>query len=52
MQANSRFHNYFSFIGPFECGNCGKEGKKIQKTEYLENKKSILGKLQNIFYDF
>ena len=27
---------------PFESGNCGKEGKKIQKIEYLENEKSFL----------
>ena len=27
---------------PFESGNCGKEGKKLQKLEYLKNEKSFL----------
>ena len=34
---------------PFESGNCGKQGKKLQKLEYLENKKSFLDELKNIF---
>ena len=29
--------NYSTFIYPFESGKCGKEGKKIQKFEYLKN---------------
>ena len=36
-------------ICPFESGNCGKEGKKIQKFEYLENEKSFLDEIENIF---
>ena len=34
--------NYSTSICPFESEKCGKEGKKIQKFEYLENKKSFL----------
>ena len=37
---------------PFESGKCGKEGKKIQKSEYLENEKSFLDEIRNIFYSF
>ena len=41
MQANSWHHNYSTSICPFGSGKCGKEGKKLQKFEYLENEKSI-----------
>ena len=34
--------NYSTSICPFESGKCGKEGKKLQKSEYLENEKSFL----------
>ena len=34
--------NYSTSIYPFESGKCGKEVKKLQKFEYLENKKSFL----------
>ena len=34
--------NYSTFICSFEFGECGKEEKKIQKIEYLENEKSFL----------
>ena len=44
--------NYSTFICPFESGKCGKEGKKIQKCEYLENKKSFLDEIKNIFRSF
>ena len=27
---------------PFESENCGNEGKKLQKLEYLKNEKSFL----------
>ena len=37
---------------PFESGNCGKEGKKLQKLEYLKNEKSFLDKIKNIFHSF
>ena len=30
--------NYSTPIFPFESGKCGKEKKKIQKSECLENK--------------
>ena len=31
--------NYFIFICPFESGKCEKEGKKLQKLEYLQNER-------------
>ena len=37
---------------PFESGNCGKEGKKLQKLEYLKNEKSFLDEIKNIFHSF
>ena len=30
----------------------GKEGKKIQKFEYLENEKSLFDEIKNIFSNF
>ena len=33
--------NYSISICPFESGNCGKEGKKLQKIEYLENERAF-----------
>ena len=44
--------NYSTSICPFESGNCGKEGKKLQKFEYLENEKSFLDEIENIFHSF
>ena len=29
-----------------------KEGKKLQKNEYLENEKSFLDEIKNIFHSF
>ena len=54
MQANSRHHKLFicPSICPFESGICGKKGKKLQKREYLENKKSFFDKIKNIFHSF
>ena len=43
--------NYSTFICPFESGKCGKEGKKLQNFEYLENEKS-LDEIKNIFHSF
>ena len=41
--------NYSTSICPFESGNCGKEGEKLQKSEYLENEKSFfLDEIKNI----
>ena len=37
---------------PFESGNCGKEGKKLQKLEYLKNEKSFLDEKKTIFHSF
>ena len=44
--------NYSTFIFPFEAGKCEKEEEKIQKPEYLENEKSFLDELENIFHSF
>ena len=39
-------------MGPFEPGKCGEEGTKLQKFEYLENDKSFLDEIKNIFHSF
>ena len=44
--------NYSTSICAFESGQCGKEGKKLQKFEYLENEKSFLDEIKNIFHSF
>ena len=44
--------NYFTSTCPFESGNCGKEGKKLHKFEYLENEKSFLDEIKNILHSF
>ena len=35
-----------------EFGKGGKEGKKLQKFEYLKNEKSFLDEIKNIFHSF
>ena len=35
-----------------EFGTCGKEWKKLQKFEYLENKNSFLDEIKNTFHSF
>ena len=52
MQANSGHLNYSTSVCPFASRNCGKEGKKLQKFEYLENEKSFLDEIKNIFHSF
>ena len=44
--------NHSTSIWPFEFGKGGKEGKKLQKFEYLENEKSFLDEIKNIFHSF
>ena len=44
--------NYSTSIWPFEFEKCGKEGKKLQKFEYLENEKSFLDEIKNTFHSF
>ena len=41
--------NYSISICPFESSKCGKEEQKLQKFEYLENEKSFLDEMKNIF---
>ena len=47
--SNHDIINYSTSICPFESGKCGKEGKKLQKFEYLENKKSFLDEIKKHF---
>ena len=42
--------NCSTSICPFESGKSGKGEEKIQKFEYLENKKSLLDEIKNIFH--
>ena len=44
--------NYFTSVCPFETRKFGKEEKKLQKFEYLENEKSFLDEIKNIFHSF
>ena len=44
--------NYSTFICPFVSGKCGKEGKKLQKFEYVENEKTFLDGIKNSFHSF
>ena len=44
--------NYSTFICPFESGKCGKEGGKLQKFEYLENRKGFLDEMKSTFHSF
>ena len=44
--------NYSTSICLFEPGKCGKEGKKLQKFEYLENEKSFLDEIKTFFIVF
>ena len=44
--------NYSTSVCPCESGKCGEEGKKLQKSEYLENEKSFLDEIKNIFQSF
>ena len=34
---------------PFESGNCGKEGEKLQKLKYLKNEKRFLDEKKKHF---
>ena len=44
--------NYSTFICPYESGNCGKEGKRLQKFEYLKDEMCFLDLMKSIFYSF
>ena len=43
---------YSTSICPFESEKCGKEGKKLQKSENLESENSFLNEIKNIFHSF
>ena len=44
--------NYSTSICPSESEKCEKEGKTLQKFEYLETEKSFLDEIKNIFHSF
>ena len=44
--------NYSTSTFPFESGKCGKEGKNLQKFQYLENEKSFLYETKKHFSQF
>ena len=44
--------NCFTSICPFKSEKCGKEGKKLQKIEFLENEKRFLDEIKNISHSF
>ena len=44
--------NYSTYIFLFESRKCGREGKKLQKPEYLESKKIFLDEIKSIFHSF
>ena len=49
MQPIHDIINYSTSMCPFESGNFGKEGKKLQKFEYLQNEKSFLDEIKKHF---
>ena len=52
MQPIHDIINYSTSMCPFESGNFGKEGKKLQKIEYLQNEKSFLDEIKKHFSSF
>ena len=44
--------NYSTSICPFVSATCGKEGKKLETFEYLENEKNFLDEIKNFFPQF
>ena len=44
--------NYSTSTYSFESGKSGKEQEQLQKFEYLENEKSFLDEIKNIFHIF
>ena len=52
MQANSWYYKFSTFICPFESRKCEKEGKKLQKFEYLKNENSFLDEIKSVFHVF
>ena len=52
MQANAWHHKLFHFHLSFWIWKCEKEGGKLQKFEYLENRKGFLDEMKNTFHSF
>ena len=42
--------SYSTSCSPFVSGKCGKEGKNLQKIEYLENQESFLDEISFLFH--
>ena len=52
MQANSWHHKLFHFHLSFRIWKKWKRGKKLQKFEYLKNKKTFSDEIKNTFHNF
>ena len=52
MQVILWHHKLFHFHLSFWIWKVGKGREKLQKFEYLENEKSFLDEIKNIFYSF
>ena len=52
MQGNLWHYKLLHSICSFEFAKSGKEEGKLQKFEYLENEKSFLDEIKNIFHNF
>ena len=52
MQVSSWYHKSFNFHLSFWIWNCGKDWKKLQKFEYLQNEKSFLDEIKTFFIVF
>ena len=52
MQVSYGIINYSTFICSLESAKLGKEGKELQKFEYLENEKRFLDELKSILHGF
>ena len=44
--------NSFTSICPFVSQKCEKQGKKLQKFEYLDNEKIFFDEIKNTFHSF
>ena len=52
VQDNSWHHKYSTSNCPFVSEESRKDGKKLQKFEYLENEKRFLDEIKNAFHGF
>ena len=52
MESNSRFHNISVSSDPLNLETVERIEKKLQNIEYLENEKTFLDEIKNIFITF